>query len=150
MYIRISRASACILHPTTAVDPVLVVGGTADIAATLVDSLRELGRAAIRVECREAALEVIAMRDLAAIIVNVNASADWTTCRHLAQAGHCPVAVVTHLYAPDRRYRQRAFDLRAAAYVCHPCTKGKLRAMLLRFREGEVAFELTENAAYSA
>lgn len=88
--------------------------------------------------------------DFAVVIVNIEDAADWDPCRRIAAAAVCPVAVVTRFLARDRRYRQRAFRAGVAAYVCRPCTKARLREMLMRLRSGEIGIELVEGAACCA
>lgn len=132
------------------VKPILVVAGDAEAGDSLVEALRGLGRIAIWVDARESALEMTEAVDFAAVLVNVEDRAAWTTCVALASRARCPVAVVTTLLARDRRYRNRAFKAGVSAYVCRPCTSGRLRALLARLSSGETAIEMTDGAAYSA
>ncbi|MBA2258963.1 MAG: hypothetical protein H0W18_08710 [Acidobacteria bacterium] len=88
--------------------------------------------------------------DFAAVLVNADDRAAWRVCGELARAARCPVAVVTTFLARDRRYRNRAFKAGVAAYVCRPCTTGRLRALLARLSSGETGIELTDGAAYSS
>jgi DNA-binding response OmpR family regulator len=130
--------------------PVLVVAADAAAGDSLVAALRRLGRIAICVDACESALEMTEAVDFAAVLVNVDDGAAWAACGELARAARCPVVVVTAFLARDRRYRRRAFNAGISAYVCRPCTIGRLRALLARLSSGETAIELTEGSEYSA
>jgi DNA-binding NtrC family response regulator len=127
--------------------PILVVGDESN--THLVYELRRLGRTAVWVEACESALEMIEAVEFGLVIVNVEQAREWITCRRMAKASGCPVAVATRFLAADRRYRNRAFRSGVAAYMCRPFSRSRLREMLKRVGAGERSVELVEGAAYS-
>lgn len=146
------RLARCLRTDDTVRDcdprPILVISRDLTTANSLVNDLRELGRIAVYIDACEAALEMMGVADFAVVIVNIVGAADWDTCRRIAAATVCPVAVVGRFVARDRRYRKRAFRAEVAAYICEPCTKARLREMLMRLSSGETGVELVQGASY--
>lgn len=126
--------------------PLLVVGGRP--ALRIMRDLYRLGIAAERVEGCEHALVRLRGRRYAAVIVNVARPHDWPACGRIAAAADCPVVVVTHFLARDRRFRDFAFGARVAGYVCPPYTRARWRETLQRVAHGERGVEMIGGAGY--
>jgi DNA-binding response OmpR family regulator len=120
----------------------LVVGRDPCAGAEIVADLRQLGCIAIWVDASKAAIEMMETVQFGLILVSVDRPSEWQTCRRITSAASCPVAVVTHFLAGDRRYRDRAFRMGVAGYVRTPCTQRRLRELLRRVRAGEQAIEV--------
>jgi DNA-binding NarL/FixJ family response regulator len=106
--------------------------------------LRRMSYVAVWMDACEPALEMIGAVGFALAIVAIEEAADWASCRRIVRAARCPTAVFTRLLSSDRRYRRKAFEMGVTAYVCPPCSRGCLRALLHRVREGDTQIELTQ------
>lgn len=135
-----------IMH--TAARPAILVVGDAPTVRPLMEDLRHLRRRAVSVTTCGAAVELMRAEPIEAVIVNVDVVPDWITCWEVAGKADVPVAVVTRFLAPDRRYRDMAFAVGVAAYVCGDCTRARLRDLLPRLRAGERAMEFIDGAAF--
>jgi DNA-binding NarL/FixJ family response regulator len=73
--------------------------------------------------------------DLAAVLIDVLADSDWEAVEVLSV--RVPVVVVTGWTSPDRRYRDHAFSLGAAAFVLKPVAAAILVDVVRRVIGGE-------------
>ena len=129
--------------------PILVVGAEPGTAARIVFELRRLGRSAVWLDTCESALETIDAVAFALVIATIEHAAEWSTFGALAKAAHCPVVVASRFLASDRRYRIRAFRAGAAAYMCPPYDRNRLRQLLTKVGAGETRVELVDGARHS-
>jgi CheY-like chemotaxis protein len=127
--------------------PILVVSAEATTAEHVVERLRRLGRVAVAIETSPAAIEMMQVIDFGLVIVDVQRPSDWHTCQRVTGEATCAVAVISHLLARDRRYRDRAFRMGVAAYITKPCTRRRLREALARIESGQTAIEVLGPAA---
>ena len=125
---------------------VLVLARERAMVEPILVELRRMSYVAVWMEACRPALDMIEGVRFALAIVAIEEPADWASCRRIVQAARCPVAVFTRLLAPDRRYRRKAFDMGVTAYVCPPCSRGCLRALLHRVRQGDSQIELTRGS----
>jgi CheY-like chemotaxis protein len=123
----------------------LIVAADADMrelfGLTLTNTLRCTTRSAGNAAAACRALRAGERFD--AILFDLDADAAWTDCDALvACAGATPVIVVTGWIAADGRYRRRAFEAGAAAFVLKPCSEKTLAAAVRRVCRGERGVEL--------
>lgn len=128
--------------------PVLVVGRDFVTLEAILRDVRQLTQVAIWIDSCETAREMMQVVEFAVVVVDVEGPTDWRVCRRLAVPRNRRIAVVTRLLAPDRHHRETAFAMGVAAYVCKPCTRARLRAMLKRVQAGEPRIELVDGARY--
>lgn len=128
--------------------PILVVGFEERTADAAVRELRRCGHIAIWLDSCVGALEMLGVVDFALVVIVVERNGDWDWCRRIVTATRTPVAVLTPLLARDRRYRLKAFTVGVVAYVCLPCTSGRVRKLLERLRAGDRHFALTTGSLY--
>jgi CheY-like chemotaxis protein len=126
--------------------PILIAGGQAGTADSLVFELRRLGRTAVWMDSCESALTAIEEVEFDLVLLIVDRETDWTTCEHLVAAAACPVIVGTSVRAPDGRYRRQAFQAGVRAYMCPPYTRKRLREVIRRVADGERGVELVERS----
>ncbi len=117
------------------------------LAERALKDLRRLEQIAIAVDACDIAVEMMDVVEFALVIVDVETAADWRPCQRVLQSNRAPIAILTRFLAPDRRYRRWAFEAGAAAYVCKPCTKTRLRKLLGRLHRGERRVEVVDGTA---
>jgi DNA-binding response OmpR family regulator len=123
-------------------NPILIISSRGETAGPIAEQLRALGHLPVWVIGCETAMEMIEVAQFAAAIVEIDRYSDWVTCRRLAAMGRAPIAVMTSLLAPDRRYRRRAFRMGVSAYLGPPITRRRLRELLKHLRAGVRFIEL--------
>jgi DNA-binding response OmpR family regulator len=135
--------------PRTHLQPLLLVSSEGTLAEEVIRHLRLLGEIAVWIDTYNAADEMMQVVDFGLIVVHVATPCDWSMCRRIAHATRCPVGIITHLLAHDRRYRDRAFSMGVAAYIARPVSRARLRELLRRVRAGDTSIELIKGAPYS-
>jgi xanthine/CO dehydrogenase XdhC/CoxF family maturation factor len=129
--------------------PILVCASEAAAAEPIVSDLRRAQRIAVTMEDARTTLEMMQVVDFGVTVVEIGEKRDWLVWEQVIAAADCPVAILTHFLARDRRYRDRAFRRGVAAYVSKPCPGARLREVVDRLEAGEKSLEVLGSATYS-